>query len=79
MPDILGGDDAAGRAAGARPPRKHRQACARRAAVPHLPGQRAREPATAWTQPGGGITAERGAPTPHAIHAANRLHIPRMP
>jgi hypothetical protein len=75
MPDILGGDDAAG----ARPPRKRRQACARRAAVPHLPGQRAREPATAWTQPEGGITAERGTSAPHAIQAAIRLHILRMP
>jgi len=70
---------ATGRAAGARPPRKRRQACARRAAVPHLPGQRACGPTTAWTQPKGGITGERGTSTPHARQAANRLHIPRMP
>jgi hypothetical protein len=36
-------------------------------------------PARAWTQPEGGITAERGASTPHAIQAANGLHILRMP
>ena len=48
-------------------------------AVPHLPGQRTREPATAWTQPKGGITAERGTSAPHPIQAANRLHILRMP
>ena len=83
MPDIAGGDDAAGRAACAG---HGASAWPLVLAVPQFHtypasvlARRPRPGATRWTRSEGGITAERGTSTPHARQAANRLHILLMP